>query len=260
MTTASLFTPLAAITGAAIGSFLNVVIYRLPHGFHLGLPSRSACPKCKRRLRWYENIPILSYLVLRGRCAGCSSLVSLRYPLVEVLTALLFVAVYKYFGISLSTLYYWVFVAALLAITFIDLDHRIIPDAISLPLAALGVAGSFLIPQLGILSSVLGVLLGGGLFWFMGWAYEKATGREGLGFGDVKMLAMIGAFLGPKGTIGTILISSVSGSIVGLVLMIAHKKNLKLAIPYGPFLALGALIYLFWGDDLVFRFYPMTYE
>ncbi len=249
-----------AFVGAVVGSFLNVVIYRLPLGFHLTLPSRSACRICKRKLAWYENVPVLSYLALRARCRTCASPISLRYPLVEVTTAALFVAVFGYQGVSFAALYYSAFCAALIAITFIDLDHRIIPDLISLPFIAIGVLGSLAVPSLGLINSLLGAAGGGFGFWFMAWAYEKVSGREGLGFGDVKLLAMIGAFLGPKGALGTVLLSSVVGSVVGIVIMIVQKKNLKLALPYGPFLALGAFAYLFWGDYFLLRIYPQFYE
>jgi leader peptidase (prepilin peptidase)/N-methyltransferase len=263
MTTLTLETVLSVwsfVLGAAIGSFLNVVIYRLPNGFRLTLPSRSVCMKCKTRLSVFDNIPILGYLLLRGRCRYCNTIYSARYPLVEVLTASLFYAVYKYFGIAAATPYYWWFVAALVAITFIDLDHRIVPDLISLPGIVLGLTFSFTAPDLGIYRSGIGAAVGGGIFWLMGWTYERLTGREGLGFGDVKMIAMIGAFLGPQGVMGTIVISSMIGSIVGVVIMVVQKKDLKLAVPYGPFLAIGALAYLFWGDYFALRFYPHTYE
>lgn len=247
----------AVVLGASVGSFLNVVIYRLPNGFRLALPSRSACMKCGLKLRWHDNIPILSYVFLRGRCAGCRKSFSFRYPLVEIMTAVMFLAVARYFGVTVATLYYWAFVSALIAITFIDLDHRIIPDAISFPGIAFGFLFSFFVPHLGMVSSFWGVVAGGGSFWLLAWAYEKYTGREGLGFGDVKMLAMIGAFLGPKGVIGAIVISSMLGSVVGLIIMLVQRKDLKLSVPYGPFLAIGALTYLFWGDYLGLRFYSV---
>lgn len=247
----------SVVLGASVGSFLNVVIYRLPNGFRLSLPSRSACMKCGRKLRWYDNIPVVSYVFLRGRCAGCGKSFSIRYPIVEIMTAVMFLAVARYFGATLTTLYYWAFVSALIAITFIDLDHRIIPDAISLPGIALGFLFSFMAPHLGYLSSFLGALAGGGSFWLLAWAYEKYTGREGLGFGDVKMLAMIGAFLGPHGVVGAIVISSLLGSVVGIVIMLVQRRDLKLSVPYGPFLAIGALTYLFWGDYLALRFYSV---
>lgn len=247
------------VVGAAVGSFLNVVIYRLPRGFRVGLPSRSACRACRRRLAWYENVPLISYLLLLGKCRTCHAMISLRYPLVEIMTATLFVAVAGYQGLSFSTAYYCAFCAALIAITFIDLDFRIIPDAISVPFMVIGLAGSFLVPSLGLAAAAGGAAIGGLGLWLTAWLYERATGREGLGFGDVKLLAMIGAFLGPKGALGTIFISSIVGSTIGIVIMIAQKKNMKLALPYGPFLAMGALCWLFWGDFIAMRLYPHLY-
>jgi leader peptidase (prepilin peptidase)/N-methyltransferase len=245
-----------AIFGAAAGSFLNVVIYRLPRGFSVRRPSRSACPSCGRKLLWRENVPLLSYLFLRGRCGGCGTKISPRYPLVESMTAALFVAVFLHFELTFATLYYCAFIAALVAVTFIDLDFRLIPDAISFPGLAVGVFFSPFVPGLGILSSLEGVAVGGGFFFAMRFLYERFTNREGIGLGDVKLLAMIGAFLGVGGAIATVMISSIVGSIVGLTIAAIQKKNLKLALPYGPFLTVGALAWLFWGDVILARFYP----
>lgn len=265
MISAEIFRPIVfawvVVVGAAIGSFLNVVIYRVPRGFLVALPSRSACRECKRKLAWFENIPVLSYLFLRAKCKVCGSAISARYPLVEVMTATLFLAVYEHKGLGLEAIYYWVFCSALVAITFIDLDFRIIPDVISLPLLVLGIAMSPFIPSLGLKSSIIGAAAGGFGLWAMAWAYQKVTGREGMGFGDVKLLAMIGAFLGPQGALGSVLVSSIVGSIVGIVIIVIQRKNLKLALPYGPFLAVGALVCLFWGDELAIRLYPhLLYE
>lgn len=242
--------------GACIGSFLNVVIYRLPRGFLVSLPSRSACRSCRRKLEWYENVPVLSWALLRARCRTCRSPIPARYPLVEMMTAALFLAVFLRKGATFELAYYCAFCAALVAVTFIDLDFRIIPDRISLPMTALGIAASALVPSLGFARSAAGAAAGGLGLWFLAWAYERAAGREGMGFGDVKLLAMIGAFLGPGGALATLVISSMVGSVVGLVIMVVQRKNLKLALPYGPFLAIGALAYLFWGDFLTLRFYP----
>ena len=244
------------LVGLAIGSFLNVVIYRIPRGYLLTLPRRSVCTTCQRQLTWAENIPVLSYIFLRGCCRGCGNRISLRYPTVEILCGALFFAVYRVFGFSPSLIFYWVYVAGLLAVTFIDLDFQIIPDRISLGGIVIGILASPYIRELGLSSSILGALLGGGFFWAMGFLYEKIRGREGLGFGDVKLLAMIGAFQGPSGVLGTVILSSLVGSVVGVFLMIVQKKTLKTAIPYGPFLAIGALTTLFWGDFLAYQFYP----
>lgn len=171
------------------------------------------------------------------------------------MTALMFVAVYSYYDLSFESFFYCIFVAALLAITFIDIDHRIIPDVISLPGIFVGILGSFFGSKVGPLASIAGAAGGALSFWLLAFIYEKLTGREGLGFGDVKLLGMVGAFLGPTGAFATVLLSSMVGSIVGLTIMVARRENLKLALPYGPFLAVGAIIYLFWGDYIAIGLY-----
>ncbi len=240
--------------GAMVGSFLNVVIFRNPRGFYVNLPSRSMCVKCNRQLSWKENIPIFSYLFLRGRCLGCKTSISYRYPFVEFFTAVLFYSIYNHFGFNYLTLFYCIFSAGLICVIFIDLDFKIIPDEISIGGTLFALLVSHWIEGLGFYSSLQGVLLGGGLFWFMGWAYEKITKREGLGFGDVKLLAFIGAVLGPKGVIVTIVFSSFIGTFFGLIIMLIQRKNLKYAIPYGPFLAIGTWIQMFWGDTIEIYF------
>lgn len=244
------------ISGAIIGSFMNVLIYRIPRGFRINLPSRSACIKCKHKLTWHENIPLFSYLILGGRCKYCRKKIGYRYPLVELLGAILFLAVYKNFGLSTTTIYYCILATILISVTFIDLDFFIIPDSLSLSGIALGLLGSIFIEDHSFVSALLGAFFGGFIFWLLGWAYYQLTSREGLGFGDVKLLAMIGAFTGIQGVFFTIVLSSLIGSLVGIVVMLVRRENLKMAIPYGPFLAIGALAHLFWGEYLVFRFYP----
>lgn len=212
-------------------------------------PSR--CPHCGASIRWYQNIPILSYVALGGKCGSCKTRISCRYPIVEFLTGGLFVLVYFSFHFSAATLVYWLFVAALVVITFIDLDHQIIPDVISLPGIVVGFFCSFAIPWLSWTDSLLGILLGGGSLWLVAVLYELLTKKEGMGGGDIKLLAMLGAFLGWKAILPIIFISSLIGSLIGVPLMLVKKADSKLAIPFGPFLALGALIYLFWGRQLV---------
>jgi leader peptidase (prepilin peptidase)/N-methyltransferase len=208
-------------------------------------------------LRWIDNIPIFSFLFKRGKCSHCSAPISGRYPLVEVLTGAMFFAVYVNFSYNIFTaFYYCVFSALLISATFIDLDFFIIPDEINFAGLVFGLIFSGLTVTHSLFDSFFGVLVGGGSFWLLSVAYEKITAREGLGFGDVKMLAMIGAFLGVRGVVLTILLSSLVGSVVGIVLMIVHKKGLKMAVPYGPFLAIGSFITLFWGESIVLRFYP----
>ncbi len=252
----NIYIALTALIGASIGSFLNVLIFRLPRGFPINLPSHSTCYHCKRRLEWYENIPVLSYLFLLGRCKTCKHPIGSRTLFVEIFTALFFVAIFLRYGFTFSTLYYFVLAAILLAITFIDLDFRIIPDELSYTGIIFGILGSFFVPTHGWTVALLGAGLGGGTFWLLGFLYEKIRGQEGLGFGDVKLLFAIGAFLGPRGALLTIVLSSFLGSFVGIVVMFIQKKSLKMAIPFGPFLALGALTFLFWGDFLKLPFYP----
>lgn len=244
------FMAAAFVLGCVVGSFLNVCIYRIPAGKSIVSPP-SACPACGHRIRWYQNIPIFSYLFLGGKCAGCGMRISLRYPFVEAFTGGLFLLVLYFFGLSLATLVYWVFVAALVVITFIDLDHQIIPDVISLPGIIVGFACSFVIPWHSWSDSLFGIFLGGGLLLGIAWVYELLTKREGMGGGDVKLLAMLGAFLGWKAIFPVIFIASLGGSLVGIPLILLRGENSRFALPFGPFLAAAALIYLFWGQMLL---------
>lgn len=240
----------AIIFGLCIGSFLNVCIYRLPLGQSVASPP-SSCPNCNTRIRWYDNIPVISYLMLKGRCRGCQAPISIRYPMVELLTGLAALAVAMRFGLTLSSLIYFFFIAALLVITFIDIDHRIIPDIISIPGIPMGFIASFFLPDLQWTASALGILLGGGLLLCIAWGYRMLTGKDGMGGGDIKLLAMIGAFMGWQGVLFTIMSASFLGTAVGLALMIRAGKGMKLAIPFGPFLALGAICYLFFGPAII---------
>lgn len=240
----------AFVFGTIIGSFLNVCIYRIPAGKSIVSPP-SACPHCGHRIRWYQNVPILSWLLLRGRCASCRATIAIRYPLIEALTGGLFVLVLWYFGLSWATLIYWLLAAALVVITFIDLDHRIIPDLLSLPGIVIGFLCSFLIPWLPWYESLLGILVGGGTLYLVAWLYEVLAKREGMGGGDIKLLAMLGAFLGWKAIFPVIFFASLVGTLVGVPLMLLRRGDAKLAIPFGPFLATAALVYLFWGADLI---------
>jgi len=241
----------AFVLGSIFGSFLNVCIYRLPAGKSIVSPP-SSCPACGYRIRWFQNIPIVSYLFLGGKCFSCRVKISPRYLLIEVLTGLLFTIVLYSYGFSAATLVYWSFVAALVVITFIDLDHQIIPDIISLPGIVIGFACSFLIPWLSWLDSLLGILIGGGVLLTIAWIYEKLAKREGMGGGDIKFLGMLGAFLGWQAVFPVVFIASLVGSLVGIPLMLLQKGDTKLAIPFGPFLAFGAMVYLFWGQQLIY--------
>ncbi len=238
------------IFGACIGSFLNVCIYRLPAKKSIIFPP-SACMKCGHKLSWWENIPIVSYIFLKAKCRKCGTSLSLQYPLVELITGLLALLLLKHFGLTLNFFIYAIFTAALIVITFIDLKHQIIPDVISLPGIVLGVFFSIFNPNISIFDSILGVVVGGGVLLAVAWGYFLITKREGMGGGDIKLLAMIGAFLGWKSIPVVIFISAAVGSIIGLIVILLNRGSRKTAIPYGPFLALGAIIYIFWGENLI---------
>ena len=232
-----------------VGSFANVCILRLPARESIVTP-RSRCPRCKTPIAWYDNIPIVSWFVLRGRCRKCEQPISFRYVVVELVTALAAVAVYLRVGFGFEWFVLFAFVAALVIITVIDLDHRIIPDVISLPGIVIGFLLSFR-GNPGAVSSGIGILVGGGILFAIAWGYEAATSREGMGGGDIKLLGMIGAFLGWPSVPFTLLVSSLTGSVVGVSLMWWTGSDTKYAIPFGPFLALGAVAYLFFGDEIV---------
>ena len=238
------------VFGTIIGSFLNVCIARLPDGRSIVRPP-SHCPQCQSFIAWYDNVPILSYLVLAGRCRSCRTRISPLYPAVEVLTGALAVALFLRLGPSLAFAGYFAFAAALVTITFIDLDHQIIPDVISLPGIAVGLAFSLVSPLVTPMDALLGALLGGGILLSVAWLYKTLRGQDGMGGGDVKLLAMIGAFLGWRSIFVTLFVGSVIGSVIGVVLMLYQRADSKLAIPFGPFLACGALVYLFFGDRIV---------
>jgi len=245
----------AMVFGMALGSFLNVCIYRIPLKKSIVRPP-SSCPQCGARIRFYDNIPVISYIVLLGRCRHCRAPISLRYPLVEILIGLLSVALFVQFGLRPKTIFLFLFTAALIAIALIDLQHKIIPDVISLPGILIGVTFSFL-PSSAIspIEALIGVVGGGGFLLLVGTVFEKLTGREGMGGGDVKLLAMIGAWMGWKALPFIILISSLTGAVIGGVSLVVTRQGVRSRIPFGPFLALGALVFLFFGDDITLWFY-----
>ena len=240
--------------GALVGSFLNVVIVRLPEeGGSVVFPA-SHCPVCKKPIAWYDNIPLVSFFLLRGRCRQCQARISLRYPLVEGAMALLALALYQHFGLTLLFPIYFIFCAALLAVIFIDLQHQIIPDVISLPGIVLGFGLSFVNPFVTWQDAGLGILFGGGSFYLVALTYYLLTKREGMGGGDIKLLAMIGAFLGWQSLPFVIFGSSLLGVVAGVWAMIEQRKGGKTVIPYGPFLAMAALLYLFFRQEIILLF------
>ncbi len=261
--------------GLIIGSFLNVVIHRLPKmmerdwlrqcqelqnpgslpadengaRYNLVVP-RSACPACGHQITALENIPLISYAFLRGKCAGCKTPISLRYPLIEALTGLLAGAVAWKFGVSSTALAALVFTFALIALTFIDFDTQLLPDDITLPLLWLGlllnIGGGFTDLQ----SAVVGAMAGYLILWSIYWLFKLVTGKEGMGYGDFKLLAAIGAWFGWQLLPAVILLSSVVGSVIGIGLMVLARHGREVPIPFGPYLALGGIAALFWGPQL----------
>jgi leader peptidase (prepilin peptidase)/N-methyltransferase len=239
-----------AVAGLCIGSFLNVVIARVPAGRSIAHPP-SACPHCGTAIAWYDNLPVLSYLVLRARCRSCRDRISWRYPVVEIMGAVLFALAYLRFGPSFRLAAALVLVSTLIAIMGIDLDHQIIPDVLSLPGVALGFIASFGPGAIGWKESALGVLVGGGVFVVIIVASSLVLGQPGMGVGDVKLGAMLGAFLGWQLAVLSILLSVLVGGPLAAGLMATGRKGRKDPIPFGPFLALGGVVSLFWGDVLL---------
>jgi leader peptidase (prepilin peptidase)/N-methyltransferase len=246
-----------AAMGLLIGSFLNVCILRLPAGLSIVRPA-SRCPRCGHLLAWYENVPVVSFLVLRARCRQCGAPISWQYPLVEIVTCAVFVAATLQFGFSWLLVSRLVLACGLIVLFMIDLRHYILPNGITLPGIVLGFAFSLLTAP-GWMASLIGLLAGGGLLLAISEAYYRIRHEHGLGMGDVKMLAMIGAFLGWKLMLLTIVLSSLVGSVVGLGLIVTGRGSMKHALPFGTFLAAAAMLAIFVGDPIIawyFRFYP----
>lgn len=260
----------AFIFGSVVGSFLNVCIYRLPREESIVFPP-SHCPSCGKAVRFYHNIPIFGYLALRGKCADCGSRISPVYPLVEALAGVMAAAVLAKFGLTIEAAFYLALIYALITITFIDLEHMIIPNVITIPGILVGLVfgalstdwgasrelmeragydlGGFLIllNEVPFLDSVFGLLIGGGVLYIIAFLYVALRKREGMGMGDVKLLAMLGAFLGWEGVVFIMLVSSVLGTAAGLMVIFRKKGDLKYALPFGPFLSIAAVIYIFTG-------------
>jgi leader peptidase (prepilin peptidase)/N-methyltransferase len=234
--------------GLIIGSFLNVCIHRLPLGESVVWPA-SRCPRCHAELKAYDNIPVVGYLMLKGRCRSCGNPISPRYPVVELLTMSVFVAAYLMYPMPLMAQRI-VFGCAMIVLFFVDLEHQRLPNEITLPGIVVGFACSFFMPP-GWVSSLIGLAVGGGSLWLVGELWFLIRHEEGMGFGDVKMLAMIGAFLGWQLMLATMFVSTILGSMIGLGLIAAKKGNLKTALPFGCFLALGAILASVAGDVAV---------
>jgi leader peptidase (prepilin peptidase)/N-methyltransferase len=239
----------AALLGLLIGSFLNVCIYRLPRRESVTWPG-SHCTACQRPLAWYENVPLLSWMLLRGRCRTCGQRISVLYPLVEGVTAAVFVAGYVMYGPTPLLAVRLLFAATMIVLFVIDLQHQILPNVITLPGIVAGFVASLMLPP-GWVDSLIGIAAGGGILYAIAEAYYRWRGIEGLGMGDVKMLAMIGAFLGWKLMLVTLVLASFAGSIVGVGLIASGRGGMKLALPFGTFLAVGALAAAVVGDPLL---------
>jgi leader peptidase (prepilin peptidase)/N-methyltransferase len=267
---------IAGVLGAVIGSFLNVVIHRVPREESIVLPS-SRCPSCGAEISFYDNVPVLSYLMLGGRCRSCKVHISARYPAVEALTALLWVAVAWRDGLSFALPFDLVFVTAITALIFIDAEHMILPNAITYPGIAFALIARLALPFLmgaphfddlpmllnGVLAgmpmwaaslvgALIGALAGGGSLWLMGWIWEKLRGVEAMGLGDVKMMFMVGAYLGWRLTVLNIFLGVLSGSLIGIALMLRQgKRDMKMLLPFGVFLGIGAIAALLFGSQIV---------
>ena len=248
------FSVFSFILGICLGSFANVCIYRLPKGKSIVWPG-SFCPQCKKGIFWYDNIPLLSFLLLRGKCRFCREKISPRYFIVELLTGVLTLLLFLRFGVSWQFLIYLIFILSLIIVSFIDIENFLIPDCIVYPGIALGLLLSFLYPELqspaygslvALKTSFLGVILGGGSLFLIGYLGSLAFKKEAMGGGDVKLLAMIGAFLGYKSVFLTVFFSSLVGAVISLILISLKIKKRTDYIPYGPYLVLGAIISIFW--------------
>jgi len=251
------------ILGLCVGSFLNVCIYRLPLGKSIRVPVRSFCPRCSHVIPWYDNIPFFSFFFLRGRCRFCGGKISFVYPIVELLTAGIFFAVYKKYGLSFNSLAYILLCCGLVVSSFVDLKHRIIPDEISVG----GIIVGFLFNAgfvfsshrpydfYPLINSLLGIIIGGAIIYISGVIGNYIFKKESMGGGDVKLLAMVGAFLGYKKALFTFFAAPFFGTVVGIYVLIKKKDHI---IPYGPFLSLAAFISLFWYEPIMKWIFPIS--
>jgi leader peptidase (prepilin peptidase)/N-methyltransferase len=241
---------LVFLAGLIVGSFLNVCIHRIPAEQSVVWPG-SRCPSCAKPIRWYDNIPVLSYIALGGRCRDCKLKIPLRYPAVELLTGAAFVAVWGQGFPPKVAVLYCILTACYIAISFIDFDHKIIPDVISIPSLWVAPLVALVVGQISVRDSLVGIAIGGGILWAIAAGYEKVRKQEGMGFGDVKLLAMVGGFQGWQASLFALIIGSVFGTIVGVSLMVARRGRLDMEIPFGPFIVAGALLHMFGGPALI---------
>jgi len=238
------------ILGLVVGSFSNVCIYRIPKNESIIYPA-SHCPKCRTTIKAFDNIPLLSYILLKGRCRICKSKIAIQYPIVEFLTGLIYLIIYLTYGLSIQTLIYIILSSALIIIAFIDLNEQIVPDEISLPGIVIGFIVSFFVPYISFINSGLGVIVGGGIILIIGLAGSVIFKKEAMGGGDVKLAAMIGAFLGWKFIIVSLFLGFFLGALAGILLIVMKIKSREDAVPFGPFIVLGSFITLLWGEKII---------
>ena len=262
---------LALVLGLVIGSFLNVCIARLPLDKSIAFPG-SHCPNCKKAIAFYDNIPVLSYILLGGKCRSCKKRISVRYPIVEAANGLVSVLLYLKFGLSLAWGIYLIFCSALVVLALIDMEHRILPDTITLNGIWLGILAGLVLAQpspfvdrilrwigwnvtdlrvTAVIGSLLGIIAGGGLLWLVGEVFFRIRGIEGMGFGDVKMMAMVGAFLGAPLTLFTIMVGSLLGSVIGIAWIRIAGKSRQFELPFGTFLSIAGIVAVLYGESLI---------
>jgi len=238
------------LLGLIVGSFCNVCIYRIPRNESVIYPV-SHCPKCRTTIKPFDNIPLLSYILLKGRCRNCGSKISIQYPVVEFLTGLIYLIIYLIYGLNVQTLIYIILSSALIIIAFTDLNEQIVPDVISLPGMGVGLILSFFVPYISFINSVLGVLVGGGIILIIALVGSAIFKKEAMGGGDVKLAAMIGAFLGWRYIVISLFLGFFLGALAGILLILLKIKRREDVVPFGPFIVLGSFITLLWGDKII---------
>jgi len=238
------------ILGLIVGSFSNVCIYRIPRNESIIYPA-SHCPKCRSNIKALDNIPLLSYILLKGRCRNCKSKISIQYPIVELLTGIIYLIIYLIYGLNIQSLIYVILSSALIIIAFIDLNEQIVPDVISFPGIVIGFIISFFVPYISYANSALGVFVGGGIILVIGLAGSVIFKKEAMGGGDVKLAAMIGAFLGWRYIIISLFLGFFLGALAGIILILSKIKNREDVVPFGPFIVLGSFITLLWGEKII---------
>jgi len=238
------------ILGLIVGSFSNVCIYRIPRNESIIYPA-SHCPKCRSKIKPVDNIPLLSFILLKGRCRNCKSKISIQYPIVELITGLIYLIIYLTYGLSIQSLIYIILSSALIIMAFIDLNEQIIPDVISLPGIVIGFIISFFVPYISFINSALGVVVGGGIILIIGLGGSVIFKKEAMGGGDVKLAAMIGAFLGWRYIIISLFLGFFLGALAGIILILSKIKSREDVVPFGPFIVLGSFITLLWGEQII---------